>query len=173
MATNLPDITIDNVIDALGSFIELFSGAGTTIRGEVNRVAMPVEPLIVLTELMSSDLEIPLTDYQPAAGTATIQGPTKITIQADFYGDQGGDLCRAVKQAIRTGWGFDQFPANIRPLYSEDGRQVPFISGEQQYERRWILTIALQYGPTVTVPQQFANQAAASIITAADVTYKP
>lgn len=173
MPTILPDIIVDNVIDALGTFIELFSGPGTTIRGEVNRVPTPPDPFVILTELMSSDLEFPVTTYQPSAGTATIQGPTRISVQADFFGDQGGDFCKAVKQAIKSGWGFDQFPANISPLYSDEGRQMPFTSGEQQYERRWTLMIALQYDPTVTVPQQFANQAAANIITAADVTYKP
>jgi hypothetical protein len=170
MSTNLPDIVVDNVIDALGGFIEIFTGAGTTIRGEVNRTASPAPPYVELTELFSSDLEIPITEYQPTANppTATIQGPTKITVQADFYGDQGGDFCKAVKQAIRSQWGFDQFPANISPLYTDDGRQMPFTTGEQQYERRWTLTIALEYSPTVTVPQQFASQAAMNRTTAAD-----
>lgn len=171
--SNLPDIIVDNVIDALGSFIELFSGPGTTIRGDVNRSPMPSDPFVELTELMTSDLEIPTTAYQPSAGTATIQGPAKITVQADFYGEQGGDFCRAVKQAIRTGWGYDQFPVNIRPLYTDDGRQMPFTTGEQQYDRRWTLTIALQYAPTITVSQQFADQAAVTKIIGSDMIYKP
>lgn len=166
------DTTVDNVIDALATFVELFTGVGTCIRAEVNRTAMPADPFVLLTELFSSDLEWPIVAYQPAAtpsSTQTITGPTKITVQADFYGESSGDFCRAVKQAIRSGWGFDQFPANVKPLFSDDGHQAPITSGEQQYERRWILTIALQYNPVLTVPQDFADVAAAIIKVPADL----
>jgi hypothetical protein len=99
-------------------------------------------------------------NYDGNAGTTTIAAPTKIDIQIDFYGIKAGELCKAVKSAFRSQWAYGQFPANIRPLYTDQGRQAPLITGEEQYESRWILTASLQYNPTVTLPQQSADELA-------------
>lgn len=165
------DKTIDDVIDALGDFIELFVSGAEIIRGEVNRVPHPDAPFVVLTELFSDEIERPKTDWTPAANTITITAPTRFDIQADFYGEAAGDYCKAIKQAIRTGWGFDQFPDGIKPLYTDQGHQAPLVTGEQQYMRRWILTISMQYNPAVDVSQQFADEASVSAIEPVDVFY--
>ena len=47
-----PSITVDNVIAALADFLDPLMPAGTKIvRAQVNRVAMPEPPCIVLTEM--------------------------------------------------------------------------------------------------------------------------
>lgn len=158
-------IVVDSVIDALAAFLAPFVPGGQIVRAQVNRVAMPPNPSAVLTELLQVDIDIPYADYQPptapipAIGTATLTGPKRIDIQADFYGVSAGDYCNATKTAFRSQWAYSQFPANIRPLYTSDGVQSPLITGEQQYESRWTLTLSLQYNPVVTVPQDFAQAA--------------
>ena len=168
-------ITVDQVIDALADFLAPFAPGAQIVRAQVNRVPMPSNPGIVLTEMLQVDLSVPDTDYQPpvdpapAIGTATIKGPTRIDVQIDFYGAQAGEFCKTVKTAFRSHWGFSHFPANIKPLYTSDGVQSPLLTGEQQYESRWTLTASMQYNPTVTVPQDFADVLVPNKILPADV----
>lgn len=173
----ISSITIDQVIDALAAFIVPFVPTGQIVRAQVNRVAMPSNPCVVLTELLQVDLSVPYVDYQPptdpipAIGTGTIHGPTRIDIQVDFYGVMAGEYCKSIKSAFRSSWGFSQFPENIKPLYTSDGVQAPLITGEQQYESRWTLTVSMQYNPIVTVPQEFAEEAIVSGIIPVDIFY--
>ena len=162
-------ITVDQVIDALADFLAPFVPAAQIVRAQVNRVPMPSNPGIVLTELLQVDLSVPATDYQPTANTATIYGPSRIDVQIDFYGAQAGEFCKTAKTAFRSHWGFANFPAGIKPLYTSDGVQSPLLTGEQQYESRWTLTASMQYNPTVTVPQEFADEAYPTLVIPADV----
>ena len=165
-----PNLTVDNVMDALGVILAFFLPPGNVARGDVNRVSMPPAPCAILTEIGQADIETPSTTYQPSAVTAIILGPVRIDIQIDFYGETAGDLCKTVKSAFRSLWGCDRFPANIQPLYTSDGQQAPLTTGEQQYERRWILTVSLQYDPSIIVPQQFADAATPIISAPVDLT---
>ena len=162
-------INVDQVIDALADFLAPFVPGAQVVRAQVNRVAMPSNPGVVLTEMLQVDLSVPATEYQPDAGTATIEGPTRVDIQIDFYGEQAGEFCKTVKTAFRSHWGFAHFPANIKPLYTSDGIQSPLTTGEQQYESRWTLTASLQYNPIVTVPQDFADVLVPNKVLPADV----
>ena len=162
-------ITVDQVIDALAAFLAPFVPGAEVVRAQVNRVAMPPNPCVILTEMMQVDLTVPATDYQPDDDTATVYGPTRIDVQIDFYGAQADEFCKTVKTAFRSHWGYEHFPANIKPLYTSDGMQSPLTTGEQQYERRWTLTASLQYNPTVTVPLEFADEAIPNLVIPADV----
>lgn len=162
-------ITVDQVIDALADFLAPFVPGASVVRAQVNRVAMPPNPCVILTEMLQVDLSVPATDYQPDDNTATVYGPSRIDVQIDFYGAQAGEFCKTVKTAFRSHWGFEHFPANIKPLYTSDGMQSPLTTGEQQYESRWTLTASLQYNPTVTVPQEFADEATPNLVIPADV----
>lgn len=169
MANYTSSITVDQVIDALAAFLAPFMPGAQIVRAQVNRVALPSNPCAVLTELLEVDLSVPATDYQPTDNTATIYGPSRIDVQIDFYGAQASEFCKTVKTAFRSHWGFAHFPANIKPLYTSDGVQSPLVTGEQQYESRWTLTASMQYNPTVTVPQEFADEAYPTLVIPADV----
>lgn len=162
-------ITVDQVIDALAAFLAPFVPGSEVVRAQVNRVAMPPNPCVILTEMLQVDLSVPATDYQPDDDTATIRGPSRIDVQIDFYGAQAGEFCKSVKTAFRSHWGFANFPAGIKPLYTSDGMQSPLLTGEQQYESRWTLTASMQYNPVITVPQGFADDLTVATLTAADV----
>lgn len=171
MTNYVASISVDQVIEALAAFMTPFVPGGVIIRGQVNRVALPSNPCCVLTEILQVDLSVPATDYQPLDDTATIYGPSRIDVQIDFYGAQAGEFCKTAKTAFRSHWGFLHFPSNIKPLYTSDGVQAPLLTGEQQYESRWTITASMQYNPTVTVPQQFADEAVPNTALAVDVVY--
>jgi len=163
-------ITIDQVIDILADFVTPFIPAGAEIvRAQVNRVPQPGVPCVVLTELLTNALQMAWETHDGAAQTTEINEPTRIDIQVDFYDAQASEYCKAFKSAFRSAWGFDQFPAYLKPLYSGDGIQSPMITGEQQWGNRWTITVSLQYNPSVTVPQQSAQALAPNSVSAADL----
>jgi hypothetical protein len=161
-------ILIDSIFDALGAFIQPFVGTTQIVRAQVNRVAMPSGSFVELTEIASNDLEVPRQYYDEVNFQNDIIGPKRLIIQADFYGESAGDWCAAVKTVWRTAYAVAQFPAGIAPLYCDDGREIPLVTGEEQYERRWALTMNLQYNPIVIVPQQSANELKVGTIGNAD-----
>jgi len=167
-------IVIDEIIDALADFIEPFVGDAKIIRGQVNRTPPPKGGYVELTEILSVDLAIPYQTYadnvDPDLAAMNLVGRVRSDIQVDFYGDDSGSWCRIIQNAIRTGYGFDKFPENIKPLYSTDGFQHPWNSGEQQSTTRWTLTVSTQYNPLVTVPQQYAAELDMTVWTPVDIT---
>lgn len=165
-------ITINDVIDALADVLAPFCPGAQIVRGQGNRVPQPRNPCVVLTEMNLTDLQVPSYNTDPSDQQATISGPQRIAIQIDFYGELAGEWCSTAKQVLRSNYGFTDMPADIKPLYTDEGRQAPLISGEQQYETRWILSAVLQYNPVVTVPQQSATALVLDEIVAADINYQ-
>jgi len=163
-------LTIDNVIDALAAYLTPFVAGSPIIRGQVNRTPLPLGPFVELTEILTVDLSVPTTGHDPVLQLNTITGPAQIDVQLDFYGASAGDYFKAARTAFRTGYGFDAFPATIKPLYMSDGRQSPLTTGEQQYESRWTCTVSMQYNPAITLPQQSANTLSASLVSV-EATY--
>lgn len=160
----VPSITIDAVIDAVGAFLQPFVGTTQIIRAQVNRVAMPIGAFVELTEISSIDIEVPRLYYDGINLQRDIIAPKRIMIQADFYGESSGDWCAAVKSVFRTPYSVMQFPDGIAPLYCDDGHEILLVTGEEQYMRRWALTLNLQYNPIVAVPQQSADTLSMNLV---------
>lgn len=165
MADYIPDITVDQVIDALKAFLQPFVPGGEIVRGQANRVPMPSNPCVVLTEMSQTNLGRSIFQNSPVFSTlqSSIIGPTNIDVQVDFYGTLAGDYCRSVENAFACGYAYDAMTASVKPLYASNGIQSPLVTGEQQYESRWTLTASLQYNPVVTLPQQSAIEASATL----------
>lgn len=158
------DITVDNVIKALGAFLQPFAPGAQIVRAQANRVAPPPSPFILLTEISQVEIETPISSRDITNGQTEIQSRTQIGIQIDFYGRQSADFCKAVVAVYRSEYAPAQFPDNIKPLYCSDAHQGPLITGEEQYLNRWTLTANLQYNPTVSVPQQYAEALSVNIL---------
>lgn len=170
MTNYVVSITIDNVVDAFASFLTPLVGGATIFRSEENRVAMPTSPCVKITEILQQDLETPSLSNDSINQLSGIKGPKRIDLQLDFYGENAGDLCAAVKTAYRTTWATEQFSDGIKPLYCSDGTQAPLVTGEEQYERRWVVTATLQYNPVLIVPQQSATAANVIVNVPVDAT---
>lgn len=163
----MPSITIDNVNAALADFLEPLMPAGTQIvRAQTNRVAMPPPPCIVLTEMGQYDLSTTRAAYDITTG-ADFQRSTRIDFQLDFYDGQAGEMCNTAKTLLRSSYGPENFPEGIKPLYCSDGIQSPLITGEEQYEARWTVTVSMQYNPAINVAaEQFDTVGETSVIAA-------
>lgn len=162
-----PSITVDNVIAALADFLDPLMPTGSQIvRAQVNRVAMPKPPCVVLTEIGQFDLSTAYSFYDMTTG-ADFERSTRIDVQIDFYGPKAGEMCSTAKTLFRSSYGTENFPATVRPLYCSDGIQAPLITGEEQYEARWTITASMQYNPVINVSaEQFEFVGETSVIAA-------
>lgn len=101
-----------------------------------------------------------------AAGVKNILSPFKVTVQLDVHGPNSGDNAQTIASLFFDDYAAQAFAASgfdVAPLYANDPHQMPFINGEQQYEQRWVIDLAMQCNPVVTVPQQFSDGLQASV----------
>jgi len=139
------------------AFIGLVCPGIPVVRGQQNRVPLPLPPVIVLTEILQVELPKPWQTYQSDVGVTTIHGNSQIDAQVDCYGQTAGEMAQTIRSAFRTVYACDHMPKGIQPLYPSEAHQLPIITGEEQYETRWTVTLSLQYNPETVLPQDFAD----------------
>jgi len=92
---------------------------------------------------------------------------TQIDIQLDIHGPTSAENAQAIATLFRDSYATEFFAAegfDMQPLYVNDPKQIPFINGEQQYEERWVVSVALQANPVVAVQQQYAGSLSATLV---------
>jgi len=179
LATNI-DFVQDAVISGsiVGADLTYVAGrdvlrAGTVLSGP------GVTPGTVVVSVASSTAAT-VAPAQTASGTfyagyKTALAPTQLDVQLDVHGPASGDNAQALATLLRdeyaTAW-FDASDLDLQALYASDPRQVPFVNAESQWEERWVVTASLQANITVQVPQEFADQLHADLISV-EATYLP
>jgi len=161
------DLTEQAVFIGLRAFVldVLPVGPTNVVKGQANRVPMPVGPdFVVLTPTGRARLAtnartyVPSDDPAPADGTRLTQQQTRLDVQIDVYGPAAAENVQIVSTLLRDAYGCDYLrPHLVQPLYLGDPRQLPLVTGEQQYLARWMLGATLQFNPTVSTSQQFAD----------------
>ena len=173
MTTIAINYTIDQAIDAIAAFLQPFDTTFKIIRGQQNRAPMPKDNFILLTELFSTDLSKTNTEHNGTTQQDVISNHVELQVQIDIFSVNAGDVCRSIQNGLLSSYGYANFPAWLKPIWTDNGVQSPFISGEQQWVSRWMLTAAFMYQPTITVTQQSATALAVDQLIAADVIYTP
>lgn len=118
-----------------------------------------------------------------ASGLVNVVQSTAIHIQLDVHGPSSADNAQVISTLLRDETAvafFDSPPIQdpplpvieCEPLYVEDPRQAPFISGEAQYENRWMVDAVLQANPVISSPMQFADSADV-VLKSVDATFPP
>lgn len=145
-----PSITNKQVFVALGNFLKSMFSCDVII-GEVNLVSMPQGSFILMNDVAKRRVSQNHPSYS-IDGEEQVKTPTEYQIQVDFYGADSGDMCQTFLNMFNDRWAWEQFPKTIKPLFCDDPRQIPLITGETNYLERWVTTAHIQYNPTVTVP---------------------
>jgi hypothetical protein len=166
-----------DVLTAVRAFLLAILPAGTpVIQGIQNRVAMPVSGFVLMTPLYQMRLATNVDSYDdtyPSSGASfSAEQDTRIDIQLDFYGPLSGAWAAMISTLWRDEYGVTALAPNCAPLYIDDARMMPLTDDEQQYLQRWMSVAVAQYNPVVTLPQQFAGAAEATLIDV-DVVYPP
>jgi hypothetical protein len=158
--------------------LDVLPADAEVITGPVNRAAQPKGGHVVMTHLYDLRLRtnqttlIRPTAPAPAAGSADIEQGTEIHIQLDFYGGVNfpasapAQWAAAVSTIFRDEYAVTALAPEAAPLYIDDARMIPLVTGEEQYRVRYASTAHLQYNPVTTKPQQFAEELTVSTIDA-------
>ena len=131
-------------------------------QSQQNRDAMPTGDFILMTGLNAPGLSTDKTTFIPGQsnpGSETHSRSTQWNAQIDCYGPDAANMAALIATAFKTDYAATALAGaaiEIQPLYAEDPRQMTIVNGENQYEPRWIVELAFQYNPVVTLPQDFA-----------------
>lgn len=174
--------TLDTVFTKLRAFlldatIGVVPVGTLVIRGPMNRAAQPAADHVIVTPIfrkrLRTNVETDVDPYPlPDPGTMQIEQGTRLDVQVDFYGAQAGDWAAIFTTIWRSEYACDHLAPECAPLYAEDGRMLPLVTGEEQYLERWTVTAALQYNPVVTALQEFADSLTVDLINV-DERYPP
>lgn len=161
------DITDSDVYDGLIGFFQLIVPSGTPIQiGQQNRVPEPNVNCVIMTTLgtpkrigTNTDSTEAVFDAEGALTgfVAAVTTDYEYRVQADFYSPFAQSWATAAEQLWRDAIGFEVMPDGMKPLYSEDMRQLPIVGAENQWIQRWTMTLVLDYQPTWQQPTQAAT----------------
>lgn len=177
--TSTVSITETDILTALRTYLLTLVSIGCEIvKGQTNRVPSPASPnYVVMTPIMRMRLATNDDSYSdpfPLSGSRSITQETRVTIQLDVHGPKSADNAQVISTMLRDMAACDSFKGSgfdIQPLYTSDPRQLPFITGEDQYEDRWSLDVEIQANPIVTVPQDFAAELGPVDLIPVDLVY--
>lgn len=168
---------LNDVYTAMTAFLlgALPLQASQVIQGLGNRVAMPLPGFVVMTAINQQRKRTTVDTYDTTAAAPTVMSyeqDIELTLQLDFYGPSSGDWAAQISTLFRDEYGVTALAPNCAPLYADTARMIPLTNAENQYEQRWSLDCAIQYNPTVTAAQQFADVLTAQVISV-DQAYPP
>ncbi|ALJ98691.1 MULTISPECIES: phage neck terminator protein [pseudomallei group] len=173
-------ITESQVFTALRSFLLGILPAGVeVVKAQGNGVGEPVGgDFVVMNSIASPRIATNVEGYTDPGtnpGTRNSMQAIEARLQLDVHGPNSGDNAAIISTLFRDEYACIQFATvnpDIQPLYSEIPRQMPFINGENQFEQRWIIELALQYNPITQTPQDFADEVIPQIVSV-DAAYPP
>ncbi len=162
-----PVLTDDAIITALRAFLLAVLPDGVeVVLGQVNRVPEPTSlDHVIITPARREQLSTTTHSYSMATGMSVVARSNAVHFQLDVYGPNSTDNVQVIATLFRDAWGCDFLaPYQVQPLYCDDGRQMPLVNGEYQYEDRWTMTAAVQANPPVAVPVDFAANVAVNMV---------
>lgn len=166
--------TLDDVFTSVRAFLLSIVPAGTIVlKGPVNRAAQPAADHIVITPTYRKRLRTNQYADDPVADTTGIEEGVQLDVQTDCYGGAlAPDWATMIETIWRSEYACTALAPVASPLYADDAKQIPLVTGEEQYLERWMVRAVLQYNPVTTLPQQFADTLSVTTINV-DEAYPP
>ena len=121
------------------------------IQGLQNNSPMPKNCVVMTLLPYTKDLD--QSQYYNENGESMIQVSRQYMMQLDFYGDEAPDRALKCASLWRSRYSTDKLKG-VQPLYANDARNMEFINEQDQYEKRFLVEIALQYNPHYTYSEQ-------------------
>lgn len=130
------------------------------IQGLQNKSPLPHDCIVMTLLPYSKDLD--QSQYYNEGGESIIQVSKQRMMQLDFYGDMASDRSEKCATLWRSQYTTDNL-VNIQPLYANDVKNMEHINEQDEYEKRFLLEIALQYNPYYTYMEQSDTEVALDI----------
>lgn len=162
MATTL-DITHKKIYLAMWNYLvdALGIDGQQIVQSTQNNQPLPVGA-IVMQVLFSNNMDESVTTYDHL-NKALVTNSVQVRFQLDFYGVNAEVWSRIIYTLWKNHYTTDRMTI-MQPLYVQSYNRHPYINDAKNYEDRFILDLALQYNPTVTHAQDFADSANITII---------
>lgn len=165
-------MNVDMAIVAVADFLRPFMPTGTQLaRGMANGVPQPKSPCVIITEVGQTQYTTTRTKLDANSNTMEFMMPRYLNLQLDFYGLDAGSMIGSAITMLRSKYTVGKFPDGLAPLFCTDGVQAPLITGEKQFETRWLCTLSLQYNSHITVEQDSFINVGDSTVTPVDVIF--
>lgn len=155
----------DDVMQVLGDFIRLVLVGIQVIRGQDNRVPEPLANRFVkMTPGARRFLSTTTHEEDDPNAVIYVARSTACDVQLDFFGPGSANDAQVFGTLFRDAYGCEAMAGTgVQPLYCDDGRQMPLVNGEKQYQDRWMIQASVQITPSVSTPGQFADSVTAII----------
>jgi hypothetical protein len=168
--TYVSSITEEQIFTALRSWL-IDAVGGQAVQGFTNRVSTPKGGFIAMSGLVKQTMSANRRAFVQPVNPSTVgewrnEKSIDYNIQLDVYGPTSGNWASilAVAFASDRAWSFfNNLLPGLAPLYMEDARQSPIVTGEQQYDKRWSIVAHIQFNPSITDVQQSAVEVVAGI----------
>jgi len=175
MTTFIQEPTEDDVFEALRAFLQDVLPPQTAspfvghvvVVGQENRVSEPSETnYVVMTPLRMPRLSTNFNELQALGAEAKTRQSAQVVIQLDVHGPESFNNSARISTMFRDSYAVEFFESydDIAPLFADDPRQAQFVSGEKQYEDRWIVEANLQVNFTLTRVTESARTLAVGIV---------
>jgi hypothetical protein len=171
------DALIVKLGDFIASVLPTVPSPPPVIQMPDNRAAMPppVPGFVGMTPSVQSRIATNFESWDandPNVDSVQLEQSVRVAVQCDFYGAASADWAAMFSTVMRSEYGCRQLAPIAAPLYNDDPRMAPLVTGEEEYEQRWIVTAYVQYNPVTSTPEQFATVLDATLINV-DVSYPP
>jgi len=173
-----PAPTREQLLTLLRGFLVTVLPTGVeVVIGQANRVPEPSGPdYVVLTSVGLRRLATTVDTWDmgdPAPSTLEHEQDVAIRVQMDVHGPNSTDNVNIITTLLRSDYGVEFFGnSGMSPLTCDDGNQIPFTSGERQFEDRWVVEALFQMNVVVATTQQFADRLNPELVNV-DTLYPP
>lgn len=155
--------SIDDIYAELRKFILNVTGDCVEVfQGELNRVPEPLKPdFVIMTALSMTRLDTNATGWDTTSLTASeidfVNG-IQLDIQLDIHGPKSMETAQVLNTIMRDSYATEiTNPSVFGILYATNPIHMPFVNAENQYEKRWVLTVALQICVKISTVSQFMS----------------
>lgn len=166
--------TEDDVFEALRAFLQDIlppiddATAHEVIVGQENRVPEPTQPnYVVFIPLRMPRLSTNFEQLTDEGLVRSMRQAAQAVFQLDVHGPQAFNNANRISTVSRSSYAAEFFEARGEPiamLFADDPRQAQFVSGEKQYEDRYIIEANLQVNFTMTAVAQSARALSVDLI---------
>lgn len=164
MTDILPTISeFDALATLRGFFLTVVSCE--VLRAQQNRDAMPKGDFIALTPISLTALNLPIDTN--TATQQTVERHYQFTVQVDCYGSNAMGRATTLSMLLRDGIATDYFAQSgfdCQTLYADDAQQLPIVTGEDQWLKRWTFQAVLQLNQKITTPTETADTLSIDLI---------
>lgn len=132
------------------------------VKGLQNNSPLPKDAIVMTLMPYAQALDQSRYDWDGEAEEGTVQESKLQMMQLDFYGADAYNKVMKVSTLWRSTYSTNILKA-VQPLYANNPRALEYTNEQEQYEKRFLLEIALQYNPYYTYAEQSTTSAAIDI----------